>query len=215
MERICRWSCRFAPTPGRSATTSTPCSRSSAAGPTPESCRICGEPIAPAASSTSRRARNVCRARVREPHDDAGRARARRRVYRSCTPLDERAGADRQIRPLQHRPQERLGRAPAHAAPLIHLKIGVAEIVAAIELRDLRDAALLGRVAPRVEDLPAHAPLLDAQLAAAAMELIGAVLVVFGAFEHRQHVVPRPAAQALARPSGRSRPSGRACRSSR
>ena len=79
---------------------------------------------------------------------------------------------------LQHRPQERLRRAPAHAAPLIHLKVRVAEVVAAIELRDLRYAAFLGRVAPRIENLPAHAPLLDAQLAARAVELVGAVLVI-------------------------------------
>ena len=136
---------------------------------------------------------------VREPHDHA--RRARRAIARiESEPFDEGAGTDRQVRPLQHRPKERLGCAPAHAAPLIHLKIGVAEIVAAIELRDLRDAALLGGLAPGVENLPAHAPLLDAQLAAAAMELIGAVLIVFGALEHRQHVVPRPAAQALRGP---------------
>ena len=51
--RICRWSCRFSPTPGSSWMTAMPCSRSSGAGPTPDSCRSCGEPIAPAASTTS------------------------------------------------------------------------------------------------------------------------------------------------------------------
>ena len=52
--RICRWSCRLAPTPGRSCTTSMPCWRSSAAGPMPESCNSCGELMAPALSTTSR-----------------------------------------------------------------------------------------------------------------------------------------------------------------
>ena len=75
-------------------------------------------------------------------------------------------------------PQEGLGGAPAHAAPLVHLEVGVAEVVAAVELADLGDAAFLGRVAPGIEDLPVHAPLLHAQLAAGAVQLVGAVLVV-------------------------------------
>ncbi len=51
--RICKWSCRFSPTPGRSFTTSTPSDCSRAPGPTPESCKICGDPIAPADRITS------------------------------------------------------------------------------------------------------------------------------------------------------------------
>ena len=148
------------------AMTPMPCWRSSAAGPTTRELQDLRR------ADRARREQHLAPraqrlpARVREPHDDARRAlRAVARLERDA--LDERVGTHREIRPLQHRPQERLGRAPAHAAPLVHLKIGVAEIVAAIELRDLRDAAFLGRVAPRVEDLPAHAPLLDAQLAAA------------------------------------------------
>ncbi len=42
-----RWSCRFSPTPGRSATTSMPSPESSAALPTPDSWSSCGELIAP------------------------------------------------------------------------------------------------------------------------------------------------------------------------
>ena len=53
---IWRWSCRLAPTPGRSATTPIPCRASSAPGPTPESWSSFGELIAPAASTTDRRA---------------------------------------------------------------------------------------------------------------------------------------------------------------
>lgn len=53
------WSCRLAPTPGRSCSTSMPCWRSSSPGPMPESCSNWGELTAPAHSSTSRVARTV------------------------------------------------------------------------------------------------------------------------------------------------------------
>src|SRR3981189_2724772 len=46
------WSCRLAPTPGRSSTTSTPTSRRCVAGPIPESMSSWGEPTAPAVSTT-------------------------------------------------------------------------------------------------------------------------------------------------------------------
>src|SRR5215510_8291804 len=51
--RTWRWSCRSAPTPGMSATTSMPRDCSRPAGPTPESCRSCGELNAPPAMMTS------------------------------------------------------------------------------------------------------------------------------------------------------------------
>ncbi len=95
------------------------------------------------------------RARACEARDDARRTLAAVARFDEHA-LDERARAHGEIRTLQHRPQERLRRAPPHAAALIHLKVRVAEIVAAIELRDLRDAALLRRVAPCVENLPAR-----------------------------------------------------------
>jgi hypothetical protein len=74
------------------------------------------------------------------------------------------------------------------------LKVSIAEVVAAVELDDFRNAALLGRVAPRIEDLPAHPSFLDAKLAAGTVERIGAMSVILGALEHRKHVVPRPTA---------------------
>src|SRR3954468_5386970 len=45
---ICRWSCRFSPTPGRLFFNNMLFEERRPAGPIPESCNICGEPIAPA-----------------------------------------------------------------------------------------------------------------------------------------------------------------------
>ena len=111
-----------------------------------------------------------------------------------------RVGPHGQVRPLPDRAQERLDAAPAPAAALVHLEVGVAEVVAPVELGDLRNPALLGGVPPGVEDLPAHAPLFDPHLAAGPVAFVGAVLVVLRALEHRQHVVPAPAAVAERRP---------------
>jgi hypothetical protein len=87
-------------------------------------------------------------------------------------------------------PQERLGGTPAPPAALVHVEVGVAEVVAAVEFLDLRDAGFLGRVAPRVEDLPLDARLLDAELAVAAVVLGGAAEVALGTLEVRQRLVP-------------------------
>ncbi|MNT45236.1 hypothetical protein D3C86_1563400 [compost metagenome] len=48
------WSCRFSPTPGRSWRTPIPALRRTSAGPMPERCNRCGEPIGPEEISTSR-----------------------------------------------------------------------------------------------------------------------------------------------------------------
>ena len=54
-----RWSLRCLPTCGLSTTASTPTSASSARGPMPESSSSCGDPIAPALTTTSRSACRV------------------------------------------------------------------------------------------------------------------------------------------------------------
>ena len=68
-----RWSCRFSPT-GRSATTPMSCSARCAAGPTPESISICGEPKTPAERMTSLPARMVRRRPLPVDHVDPDRA---------------------------------------------------------------------------------------------------------------------------------------------
>jgi len=70
------------------------------------------------------------------------------------------------------------------------VEIGVAEIVAAVEFVDLRDAALGRRIAPRIEDLPAHARLFHAQLAPGTVELAGTGVEILHAREERQDLVP-------------------------
>src|SRR6185503_21257288 len=94
---------------------------------------------------------------------------------------------------MHDRAEEGASRAPAPAALLVHLEIGAAEVVAAVEGMNLRDAALGGGVAPGVDDVPVHARILDANLAALAVEIVGPV---FQRFEYFQYVVPGPAAVA-------------------
>ena len=76
--------------------------------PTPESSSRCGVPIAPAVSTVSRRARaSTMRRRCKySSADDA--------AVLDDQPLRMRAGDERQVGPLQHRLQKRLG-APRRA----------------------------------------------------------------------------------------------------
>src|SRR5689334_22446002 len=117
--------------------------------------------------------------------------------------LDSRgqcAGQDAEVRPVRHRAEEGVGRAPAPAALLVHLEVRAAEVVAAVEAVDLGNAALGGGLAPGVDDVPAHARILDPHLAARAVDAVGAALVVFQGAEYRHDVVPGPAPVAERRP---------------
>jgi hypothetical protein len=75
------------------------------------------------------------------------------------------------------------------------MEIGRSLVVAAIEIVDRLDAVFLRRLAECIEQVPAHARLLDAPLAprpvirALAGEMVGLFL------EEGQHVVPAPAGQ--------------------
>ena len=80
------------------------------------------------------------------------------------------AGFQLQIGAVQHGPQEAPRGAPAPPPALIHLKIGRAEIVAAVEVGDRRDAGGRHRRLDHVEDRPMDARMLDAPFAAGAMQ---------------------------------------------
>src|SRR5581483_1834551 len=76
----------LAPTPGSACTTGTPIWARCSGSPTPDNCRMCGEPTAPAERITSRTAS----ARSLALEQDA---------------VDQRFGDQVQVRPLQRRPQ--------------------------------------------------------------------------------------------------------------
>jgi hypothetical protein len=99
---------------------------------------------------------------------------------------------DDQIAPLAHRPQKSLGRVPAPSALLIHIEITAAEVVAQIEIRDARNAFLLGRTREIFENIPAQALLFHPPFAARAVEGVGAAIKILAALENRQYLVPGP-----------------------
>ena len=109
---------------------------------------------------------------------------------------------DLQVAAAEHGPQEALGGVPAHAGLLVDVEVAAALVVAVVEVVDLGNAGLGGRVAEGVEDLPADARLLDAPFAAARVHLVEGTRLegvrlqrplVLVLLEVGQHVVPGPA----------------------
>jgi hypothetical protein len=109
--------------------------------------------------------------------------------------LDQHAGLEFEIRPLQHRLEERLGRRQADAALLVHVEIADAAVVAGVEVGGAWNAHLVGSRGDGVEDRPGDAHLLDPPFARAAVMLGVAEEVPVEPAEGRQHVVPAPALQ--------------------
>ena len=121
-------------------------------------------------------------------------------INREVEVLDMRFSQHCQIGARHDRTQERAGATAAGTATLIHLKIGIAEVVSTIELVDLRYAAGLSSISPGIKNFEINPTFLDRKLSTNAMKLITTVLVVFRLFEDRQYIIPGPAAVAELRP---------------
>ena len=104
--------------------------------------------------------------------------------------------------PFEHRLQEGAIGAEASPAPLVHLEIGRAFVIAGVEIRDLGDARGLRGVPDRVEDRPAHARMLDAPFPARLVQTARRRRhMVLVPEEIGQHIVPAPACQAALAPA--------------
>src|SRR5258708_39819815 len=101
---------------------------------------------------------------------------------------------NREIGAMHDRPQESVGCAPAPAALLVHLEVGAAEVVAAVEGLDRGDAACGGGFAPGVDDVPAYPRVLHPHLAAGAVTVGCAPFVIFKGLEYRENFIPGPPA---------------------
>src|SRR5215217_8586638 len=86
---------------------------------------------------------------------------------------DVDAGLELEVRPLQHRLEKAPRGAPPTPGALVDLEVAGAEIVAAVEVGHGRDALLRRRLGEGVENLPAHARMLDPPFAAGAVVLAG------------------------------------------
>ena len=75
--------------------------------------------------------------------------------------------------------QVSIGHGPTLASLLRHLKVGTAFVIAPIKLLNLGYALLIGRLAPRIQNIPLHTGPLYSHLACVAMPCIGARIVIF------------------------------------
>src|SRR5262249_3139102 len=110
-------------------------------------------------------------------------------------PLDQAVELEAQVGALAHRLEKGARRRPAPPALLVDVEDAAALVVAGVEIGNALDAGLLGRRAERVENVPAHARRLNAQLAADRVRLARAQKMVLVAAEERQHVAGSPAGE--------------------
>ena len=154
----------------------------------PESSRICGEPIAPALTMISDAGRNRVFLAAGHVTDRVGAAAF------DFNPSDRGLADQLEIRARQRRMKERDRRAAAKPIATGHVIGARTLLVRAVEIVQQRNAAALGdRVLKRLRDqtdatLPRHL-----ERPAAAVVVAGAVLVILGLLEIREHVVVAPA----------------------
>src|ERR1700761_2693406 len=103
-------------------------------------------------------------------------------------PQGLRLGVDGEVGSVGDGMQESIGHRPATATPLVDMKVRTAGVVAPVELIIWRNAHLGGGGLPGIQDLPAHARPLDADLATGAVPVVGAAEVVFQLFIDRQRL---------------------------
>ncbi len=137
----------------------------------PESCSSCGVPMEPAAENDFARGAHSHPLTIADQRR-ARAAQAHRSASRSSCSLSVSAWVHTvRLARERRRLQERLGRAHAEAAALIHVEVADAGVVAGVEVVDAREAGLLGGLGERIEDVPAQTLFGDAPLAARAMQV--------------------------------------------
>ena len=104
--------------------------------------------------------------------------------------------SSRRFGAAERRLEEAARRRPAPAELLVDVIGRRALVVAGVEIDDALDAGLLRRRAEGVEQIPAHARMLDPPFAAGRVMLAGAEKVMLVLLVDRQHVVPAPALEA-------------------
>ena len=163
-----------------------PCSFRCSAGPTPESCRICGEPIAPAASTISRLAHGPLGAVLAVATPAARLPSNTRDVTSALVSMCE-------VRPLLGRPQIGHRRRAAQAPAIGQLEVAGTLLARAVEVAVARNAQLVAgldiSLAQRVRLLGVG----HGKRAAGAVQGVRAALLILGLDEIGQDVVPVPA----------------------
>ena len=104
--------------------------------------------------------------------------------------------SSRRFGAAERRLEKAARRRPAPAELLVDVVGRRALVVAGVEIVDALDAGLLGRRAERVEQIPAHARMLDPPFAAGRVMLARAEEMMLVLLVDRQHVVPAPALEA-------------------
>ena len=150
-----------------------PSGDSQSAGPMPERCSTCVDPIEPAHRIDFALGAGLDHfAALHEAHADGA-------AVLDDQPIDQHVLFQPQIAAVQHRLEKAARRRPAPAALLVDVEIADAFIVAGVEIGNAADAHLLGGVADRVENVPGQPRRLDPPAAAGAVMFALAEEMIF------------------------------------